>query len=257
MADLKALFAKKASPDVSETIHAKPNEDGNADSSKPTNLPRESEAKPTTTPKPANPFAPRSSGGAASQSEQPVGGTQERSGSDSSGGQPKSGLSALRLNTGTRNAGDDSGKVDAVSLDSLESLDKLADDGIEPSRQGISYFPDETPADKPTRELPEDLTKEQLGFVDMLDSVYGILHDPELLGGTIKNIMVELAQNSEYTKLMSPEDIRVMVRGMRESMGLARVKKQESKAKRSGGGKKSKQLDADMLADLDSMGIEI
>jgi hypothetical protein len=54
---------------------------------------------------------------------------------------------------------------------------------------------------------------------------------------------------------MSPDDVRVMVRGMRESMGLARVKKQEAKAKKSGGTRKSKTVDLDMLADLDSLGI--
>jgi hypothetical protein len=43
---------------------------------------------------------------------------------------------------------------------------------------------------------------------------------------------------------------------MRDSMGLARIKKTEAKAKRAGGsGKKSKLVDDDMLADLASLGI--
>jgi hypothetical protein len=55
----------------------------------------------------------------------------------------------------------------------------------------------------------------------MIDGIYEIIHDPDLLGGVIRNIMVELKSNPEYTKLMAPEDFRTMVRGMRESMGLA------------------------------------
>jgi hypothetical protein len=124
--------------------------------------------------------------------------------------------------------------------------------GSAPRGERVAYFADETPAVKPTRELPEGITKEGLGFVDMIDGIYEIIHDPDLLGGVIRNIMVELKSNPEYTKLMAPEDFRTMVRGMRESMGLARVKKQESKAKKSSP-RKSKQLDDDVLAGLDDI----
>ena len=137
-----------------------------------------------------------------------------------------------------------------VSL-SLESLSESESEGIAPVSSG---FVDETPADKPTRELPEGVTKEELNFLETVDSIYNILHDPELLGGVVRNILIELKSHPEYMKLVAPEDVRQWVRGMRESMGLARIKKTEAKAKRSGGaGRKSGLVDNDMLADLDAI----
>lgn len=139
-------------------------------------------------------------------------------------------------------------QVDTGAGLSLESLSESTDEGIAPVSSG---FIDETPADKPTRELPEGITKEELNFLETVDSIYNILHDPELLGGVVRNILIELKSHPEYMKLVAPEDVRQWVRGMRESMGLARIKKTEAKAKRSGGaGRKSALVDNDMLADL-------
>lgn len=120
----------------------------------------------------------------------------------------------------------------------------------------ISGFADETPANAPTRELPEDLNKEQLDFVSMIDNVYGILHEPEMLSGVIRNIMIELQSNPQYIKLICDEDVRTWVRAMRESMGLARVKKAEKKAGTGRAKKSGKGVDADMLAAFASLGIK-
>lgn len=248
MADLKKLFAKKESD-----VPAQPaGDDGSPESG---HVPPTTATPSAETRKPANPFAGASSGRKNDSSGQPAGGTVA-SGDDAGGGsEPKSGLSSLPISAAARDSSVDAGSVGGAPIDSLESLDATEDEGVAP-REGVTYFADETPATKPTRELPEGITKEELGFVDQLDTVYDVIHDTDLLGGVIRNIMVELKSNAEYAKLMSPDDYRVMVRGMRESMGLAKVKKQESKAKRSGG-KKSAQLDQDMLADLDSLGINV
>lgn len=139
-----------------------------------------------------------------------------------------------------------------IDLGSLADLD-VSD--FEESRPK-SRFSDETPAQAPTRELPEGLTKEQLGFVDLIDGIYTILDDAELLGGVIRNIMIELQSNPDYMHLVAPEDVRTWIRAMRDSMGLARVKKLEKSTKRSAGGKsKSKAVDDDMLGDLADLGI--
>ena len=91
----------------------------------------------------------------------------------------------------------------------------------------------------------------------MIDSIYNILHEPDFLGSVIKNIIIELKNHPEYTRLIADEDVRQWVRGMRESMGLAKIKKQETKAKRSGGSSaKSKAVDEDMLADLAMLGLK-
>lgn len=141
-----------------------------------------------------------------------------------------------------------------TSLDDLANLDisDIAEEGARATRSG---FADETPATKPTRELPEGLEKQQLQFVDLLDGMYEIVHDPELLGNVVKSMMIELKANPQYEKLLSPSDVRLVVKASREAMGIARVKKQESKARRSGGGKAKANVDTDMLADLDDLGI--
>jgi len=248
MADLNKLFAKKDA-NVESPIPATPAESGPL----PSTAPSAGEAPA----KPHNPFASAGGKGQGDSSERSGSGTPASSGNVSGGDKPKSGLSSISVSAATRDSDDGAGSVAGPTIDSLASLDSTEDEGIAPRGEGLSYFADETPATKPTRDLPEGITKESLGFVDMLDSVYNVIHDPELLGGVITNIMVELKSNPEYTKLIAPDDVRVMVRGMRESMGLARVKKQEAKAKRSGGGGRrgSKMVDADMLADLDSLGI--
>lgn len=148
----------------------------------------------------------------------------------------------------------------------LASLDSTEDEGIVPVETtlgGLSQFEDETPATAPTRTLPEGMTPEQTkslqSFLDLIDGVYTILHDPELLGNVIRSIMIELKANPQYMRQVADDDIRTWVRAMRDSMGLARIKKQESKTTRgSGAGKsKSKAVDSDMLDAFNDLGIDV
>lgn len=116
-----------------------------------------------------------------------------------------------------------------------------------------SQFDDETPATAPTRELPDDLDASHLQFVELIDNVYGLLHDTELLANVIKSIMTELQTHPQYMKLVSPTDVRTWVRAMRNGMGLARVKKQEKKEKTST--RKTKVADAEWDATIAELGI--
>jgi hypothetical protein len=144
--------------------------------------------------------------------------------------------------------------LDALDDIDLSDLENMEDPGIPPLPKPVGFksnFDDETPATKPTRELPEDLDKNSMQFIDLIDGVYGILDDPELLGGVIRNIMIELKSNVQYIKLVAPEDIRTWVRAMRDSMGLARIKKTEAKSTRGTGAKAKKDNIASKL--LDSM----
>lgn len=125
----------------------------------------------------------------------------------------------------------------------------------QPLERKRSNFADEIPADAPIRELAEDVEPTMRKFCESLDSVYQVLHEPELLGKMIRTIMMELQQHPEYRKLIQPIDVRTMIKGMRDSMGMARVKKQERKRGSGGSAKPSKAIDADMLADLDALGI--
>lgn len=131
---------------------------------------------------------------------------------------------------------------------STQGIEKLK------TQSTISGFADEVSATAPIRELPEDLDKQQRSFVDLLDGVYHIVHEPDMLGNVIRSIMIELKNNPEYRKLVSPTDVHTMIKGMRSSMGLARIKKAESASKRRGGGSKTTKVDADMLSDLDALG---
>lgn len=143
------------------------------------------------------------------------------------------------------------------SLDDLESLDLSAVEAVA-AEPKLSQFADETPAQKPTRELSAELDKQQRQFIELIDGVYDQLHDPEFLGQVIRNIMIELKENPQYIKHICDDDVRVWIRTMRESMGLARVKKLETKAKRgSGGASRSKKVDDDLMADLESLGIDL
>ena len=119
--------------------------------------------------------------------------------------------------------------------------------------QHRSRFADEIPATGPTRELPEGLDAAGKAFVDSLDSIYRVLHEPDLLGGAVKSIMIELQNHPEYRKLISPMDVHSMVRGMRESMGLARIRKEEAKTKRSPKAKKTEINDLAVLEALEGM----
>jgi hypothetical protein len=234
MADLKALFGKK------QNAVAPPAEP--TDSPQPQPIQGAAPTATPTTPKPTNPFARNGSVGSSNPFGRPGAGTPAN-GNDAGGdSKPESKIGDALSSARASGSGGNPGSVDAAPITSLESLDATEDEGIAPRGTGVSYFADETPATKPTRELPEGLSKESLGFLDTLDTVYNVIHDPEILGSVITNIMVELKSNPEYARLIAPEDVRVMVRGMRESMGLARVKKQETKAKRSGGGKRGSKI---------------
>lgn len=140
----------------------------------------------------------------------------------------------------SRDAGDDFdiGQLADSLLGSEESVS---------TRASRSQFADEVPCPK-RGNLPDDLPENERQltkqFIDLIDGVYSMLNDPELLGGVIRSIMIELKAHPQYMKLVAPDDVRVWVKSMRDSMGLARIKKQEAKAKRSGGGAKAKKTPA-------------
>lgn len=118
----------------------------------------------------------------------------------------------------------------------------------------LSHFDDEFPATKPVRELPEDLSRQGLAFVEMVDSIYDVVHDTDLLGGVLKNVMMEFQDNPQFESLLCDSDLRAFVIAARKSSGLARIKKTETKAKRGTGSKsKSKVLDEDMMNDLKAL----
>lgn len=83
---------------------------------------------------------------------------------------------------------------------------------------------DHTPI--PPRDIPSEATAQQLEFIQQLDSIYGLVHDAPLFSQVIRNLMLEMKEDQALAEFISDSDIRVMVRGMRESLGVARMQKQ-------------------------------
>src|SRR3546814_8233268 len=75
-----------------------------------------------------------------------------------------------------------------LDVSGIESLD-------EPTER--SQFPDEIEATAPARELPADLTDQQLQLVESLDVIYTVLHDADMLGQPIRSVMEQLDRKSK------------------------------------------------------------
>jgi hypothetical protein len=160
-------------------------------------------------------------------------------------------------NTGGTVAGSEaSSGHDGHVIDSLAELAE-SEAGQAPLRETpVTQFPDLIDVDLPERDLPADITLEQQGFVDQLNVIYGILHDGELFGQVIRSIMQELQEHPEYTQMLAPSDAHVMIRGLRESMGLAQIKKGERKRTSPNANPKKPSKSSEMDALLDNSGMD-
>lgn len=217
-----------------------------------------------------NPFAKSATtNGPAGSGSIPLGGEHDSPVSGS--GRPKlAGFSnAARPDNRSASIANDAGAVDslvsglggiddfAASLGDISNIAEVR--GESKATNGLSQFDDETPADKPTRELPADADDNLIQFVAQLDMVYELHHDPELMGNVIRGIMIELGDNPQYDDQISDSDMRTMLQGMRRSMGLAVVKKSEAKAKRGGATKgkgTGRNVDMSLLAGFEGVNFD-
>lgn len=141
-------------------------------------------------------------------------------------------------NVPASDSGSDDGAV--FGLADLAAFDANDDTAPEKSKPELSSgFLDEIEATAPDRDLPPDLTKQQTEFVESLDGIYQVLPDPEMFGQAVRQIMLELQENPEYIKLVQDQDVATMIRGMRNTMGLAKIRKQEKSRKSGTGTRKS------------------
>lgn len=124
----------------------------------------------------------------------------------------------------------------------------------EPPEPATPRFADETPASLPQRELPADTPEEVRRFVDNLEHLHTLAPEPELASSAIRNIMVELKSRPQYIKHVMPNDVRVMIQIMRETMGLAKAVKEKKASTR----KKTASAEVAAVmaefADLDDLG---
>jgi hypothetical protein len=114
-------------------------------------------------------------------------------------------------------------------------------------------FPDHLPATAPQRELPADVTAAVIRFVENLDHLHRLTPEPELASSAIRQVMIELKHNQQYMDHVLPDDVRVIVRMMRETMGLTKIVKEKKASTRTA--KRSDAVAAIMadLADLDDL----
>lgn len=144
-------------------------------------------------------------------------------------------------------SGNDDGSV--FGLADLAGFD-AADDTAPARLSSGSEFLDEIEATAPERAITPDLTAQQMNFIESLDSIYPVLHDPDLFGQAVRIIMLELQENQEYKKLITDQDVSTIIRGMRNTMGLAKIRKQE-KSRKSGGAAKTASRKKSQVSDDD------
>lgn len=124
-------------------------------------------------------------------------------------------------------------------------------DDIAPKQESL---PGEVPALESNREFPDDATEDMKQFGALVDSVPDLFDDPQVMQQVIRSIMVELQQNPEFMEVMTDEDVNTMIRGMRDVLGLAHVKKVAAKKKAGGSTRKKKSaLSDEQTAELDNL----
>lgn len=159
-----------------------------------------------------------------------------------------------RASVGAVAGGPDSDGSADFSLDDLAGFDESVAPALTESSSG-SGFIDEIEATAPDRDLPPELERGQLSFVESLDNIYQVLNDPEMFGQSVRIIMSELQENPEYIKLVADQDVHTMIRAMRNTMGLARIKKQEKtrKPRAAAAAKKKGAVSDDVMGMLDGL----
>lgn len=145
------------------------------------------------------------------------------------------------------NSADESQAPVGLTLSDISQIDTdlVGIPGIEQAGADLTDsegYLDQVPAAAPIRDLPTELDKQQKAFIDSLDSIYRLHDDPEMFVNMVRRIMSEMQDRPELMPLLAPggEDSNALIRGLRQSAGLAQVKKTESKAKRGNGGGRAK-----------------
>lgn len=117
-----------------------------------------------------------------------------------------------------------------------------------------TLMPNEVPAEAVVREIADDASPGILKFIEMLDAVPKLFHDPDTLGQVIRNIMVSLSEEESFIEMVQPDDYKFIIRGMRDVLEGAAIKKASTKRKSSSKRKPKKtDLDSDDLAMLDDL----
>lgn len=154
------------------------------------------------------------------------------------GAAAKSGPAADGDSTGGTSApapsiGGNLGLLDIASLGEDSSAGPLDFDRTIQDADG-DYL-DQVPATAPDREIPEGADEITSAFCKSLDTIYNLHNDREMFVSVVSRIMSDMQENKNLVKLLAPEDVNAIMKGMRQAAGMAQVKKQKATAKRKGG----------------------
>ena len=95
-------------------------------------------------------------------------------------------------------------------------------------------------------EQPDKFEQEQVEKIkNALEILKNSLDDPDLVSEAIKNILTHLQEHPFLSDILAPEDLGMMVRGLRKSYGIT-IAKKKGKAKK----KAANQADVDEVASM-------
>jgi hypothetical protein len=108
--------------------------------------------------------------------------------------------------------------------------------------EGVSASSEETDGSAPVIMHDEAATQ----FLHMVKGIPDLFQDPDALASSIRGVLFDLQASPHFEELLEPQDIGLMIRGMREALGIAAIRKADNKAKK--GGKKKAPLNMDLTA---------
>lgn len=118
-------------------------------------------------------------------------------------------------------------KATVTVVDDLEQTDKeIVDD---PESTEIAIIPNpmqgESKASEPVIDIPPELNEQQQRFLENFNRIPETMHDADLLGAVMEDIMQELSANPDYKEFMSDECLEVMMRGLTETFKIVKASK--------------------------------
>jgi len=90
-------------------------------------------------------------------------------------------------------------------------------------------------------------------FIDMLRTMKDLLDDPDNIQTILRTVMIDMQASPHLVELLQPEDFGLMIRAMHQAMGVAQIRKTETRSKSAASKKSGKYADAIALS-LEELG---
>ena len=103
----------------------------------------------------------------------------------------------------------------------------------------------------PTVKIPKEQADE---FLELLRSIQLLMDDPDSIQTILRTIMIELQTQPQFVQLMQPEDFGLMIRAMHKAMGIAQIRKTETRSKSAGRKTKLNEVKDLLSASIEELG---